>query len=95
FATPTFFNSHPCANNCQAGDFSGWRHGHFTFTAQSTSQMLSFLAKGNPAANLPPVSFLDGVSLSGTPEPAVWGMMTLGFGAMGAMMRRRRRLTAA
>lgn len=93
FSTPTFFNSNPCPNNCAAGDFSGWQQAHFTFTAHTTSQLLSFLAVGNPAANLPPVSFLDGVSLS-APEPGAWALMLVGFGSLGAVMRRRRRLAA-
>jgi hypothetical protein len=29
-------------------------------------------------------------TLSGTPEPATWGLMLVGFGGLGAMMRRRR-----
>lgn len=32
---------------------------------------------------------------TGVPEPAAWALMILGFGAMGAMLRRRRRLAAA
>jgi len=31
----------------------------------------------------------------GVPEPATWAMMLVGFGGLGAMMRRRRALTAA
>ena len=31
---------------------------------------------------------------SGTPEPATWGLMLVGFGGLGAMMRRRRSLAA-
>jgi len=30
----------------------------------------------------------------GVPEPATWGMMLVGFGGLGAMMRRRRAMTA-
>jgi hypothetical protein len=29
-------------------------------------------------------------TLSGTPEPATWGLMLVGFGGLGAMLRRRR-----
>jgi hypothetical protein len=40
---------------------------------------------------------LDRVTLSGPdgiPEPATWGMMVLGFGAAGVLLRRRRPVTA-
>lgn len=33
-------------------------------------------------------------SVAAVPEPATWAMMLLGFGAIGASMRRRRRVTA-
>jgi hypothetical protein len=39
---------------------------------------------------------LTGTYVSGAvPEPATWGMMLVGFGAMGATMRRRRAITLA
>ena len=31
-----------------------------------------------------------GVAISGTPEPGIWGLMLVGFGGLGAMLRRRR-----
>ncbi|MBL8554334.1 MAG: PEP-CTERM sorting domain-containing protein [Phenylobacterium sp.] len=37
---------------------------------------------------------IGGVS-TGVPEPATWGLMILGFGAAGAMLRSRRRAVAA
>jgi hypothetical protein len=90
FSTPTFANTKPVG---VTGDFSGWQQQTFSFKATSTSQLLSFLAVGTPAANLPPVAFLDGVSLTASvPEPATWGLMILGFGGLGAMARRRRAL---
>ena len=33
-------------------------------------------------------------SLGGVPEPAIWAMMLIGFGGLGAMLRRRRARTA-
>ena len=73
----------------------GWQ-GWFTvthdFTATSASQVLSFLSIGTPNG-LPPVALLDGVSLTAVPEPATWGLMLAGFGAMGVAVRRRRRAT--
>lgn len=93
FATAPFFNSNSIlsATPTAPGDFSGWKTVSFGFTATSTSQLLSFLAVGSPTGNLPPVAFLDGVSLTTTvPEPGVWAMMLLGFGALGVALRRRR-----
>jgi hypothetical protein len=61
-----------------AGGFSGWMYQTFTFTANSTSDVLSFLAQGTPGGE-PPFALLDGVTLnSTTPEP---GTLTLIAGA--------------
>ena len=73
--------------------FSGWQNGHFQFTATSTSQTLTFLSVGTPFG-LPPIALLDGVSLTAVPEPTTWAMMLLGFGGIGAMIRRRRQTLA-
>jgi hypothetical protein len=35
------------------------------------------------------------VSAGGVPEPATWGLMLMGFGGLGAMMRRRRAMALA
>lgn len=35
-------------------------------------------------------SIIDNVSIAAVPEPATWGMMILGFGLVGAAVRRRR-----
>jgi hypothetical protein len=69
--------------------FSGWREQSFTFTADSTSDTLTFLAFGTPGGE-PPFSLLDNVSLTAVPEPAAWAMMLVGFGGLGAVARRRR-----
>ena len=68
--------------------FSPWQLQSFTFTANSTSQVLSFLATGGPSSSLPPFSLLDGVSLNQvtiTPEPTSWGMLLGGLGLLGGM----------
>ena len=77
-----------------SGAFSGWQAGHFQFQATSTSQTLSFLSVGTPFG-LPPIAVLDGVSLTAVPEPTTWAMMLLGFGGIGAMIRRRRQTLVA
>jgi hypothetical protein len=81
--------------------FSGWQLETMNFTATSASQLLSFLAEGTPSG-APPFTLLDGVSLQqraitspgSVPEPATWGMMIVGFGAVGSALRRRARKTA-
>ena len=78
-----------------SGGFSGWMTVNTNFKATSTSQLLTFLSIGSPAG-LPPIAVLDGVSLhSGVPETATWAMMLVGFGGLGAMIRRRRASAAA
>ena len=75
--------------------FSGWNKVTQNFTATGTSQVLSFLSNGTPNG-LPPVALLDNVSVTAAvPEPATWGMMIVGFGAVGASLRSRRRSGAA
>ena len=91
FSTETFTNTKPVG---VTGDFSGWTLETFKFKAASTTQLLSFLAVGTPAANLPPVAFLDGVSLTAVPEPSTWAIMLMGFAGLGVAMRARRRIAA-
>lgn len=67
-----------------------WQLQTMRFTATATSQVLSFLADGTPAG-APPMSLLDGVSLSAVPEPSTWAMLLTGFAAVGGAMRARRR----
>lgn len=91
--------------------FVPWQQASFTYTATSTSEVLSFLANGTPSGT-PPFTLLDGVSLTplfqssvrrgtlglgvlGVPEPSSWAMMIAGFGAVGVSLRRQRRMAAA
>ena len=70
--------------------FLGWYSVTHTFTASSTSELLSFLSIGTPSG-MPPVALLDSVSLQGpVPEPASWAMFIAGFGLIGAAARNRR-----
>jgi hypothetical protein len=75
---------------------SPWQEVSMTFTAaNSGSQVLSFLSIGTPGED-PPMALLDNVSLTGgVPEPATWGLMLVGVGAIGATLRRRRALALA
>jgi PEP-CTERM motif len=76
--------------------FSGWMRQTFSFTADATTETLSFLAQGN--LPVPPFALLDGVTFSQegvVPEPAAWMTMVLGLGALGALARRRRAMRPA
>lgn len=72
--------------------FSGWMTQSFTFTADNSSDMLSFLALGGPGASQPPFALLDGVSLTAAavPEPITWTLMLAGVGLLGGALRHRR-----
>jgi hypothetical protein len=76
-------------NNVEHG-FTGWQKESMTFTAGSSSELLSFLAVGTPVG-VPPFSLLDGVSMAAAvPEPDTWAMMALGMGTLGFAARRRK-----
>jgi hypothetical protein len=93
FMTPAYLNTATTPGD--PGSFSGWMLSNFTFTANASSELLSFLAVGTPAANLPPFALLDGVSLTAVPEPSTWAMMLVGFGGLGYAAFRRRRTALA
>ena len=80
----------PILNDVSHG-FTGWNHATFTFTADSSSDALSFLAAGTPDGE-PPFSLLDGVTFTAVPEPTSITLMGGGLAALG-FVRRRRRLT--
>ena len=71
--------------------FTGWVHQTFTYTATSTSELLSFLAVGTPTG-VPPFVLLDGVSVTdATPEPGSLAMMLGGLGLIGLGALRSRK----
>ncbi len=76
-------------DNAEHG-FTGWQAQTFTYTAHSTSQLLSFLAVGTPAGE-PPFSLLDGVSVAAVPEPTALAALFIGVVGSGVFVRRRAR----
>lgn len=77
-------------NNATHG-FTGWQYQTFTYTATSTSEVLSFLAGGTPNGE-PPFSLLDGVTLNATaPEPGAWTLVLGGLiGGLGGLRLKNR-----
>jgi len=78
--------------------FSGWMQTTLDFTADGTSDLLSFMALGSPGSTEPPFALLDGVSATDTtttnsnttPEPGTWILMLTGIlGALGVMRSRQ------
>jgi hypothetical protein len=74
------------------GGVTPWNLQTMTFTATSTSELLSFLAAGTPNG-APPISFLDGVSLNAAavPEPATLALIGVGAIGLGAARRRAKK----
>lgn len=71
--------------------FTGWMQEKFTYTATSTTEVLSFLAFGTPTG-VPPFSLLDGVSLTAqVPEPSTVALFVAGLALVGGASRLRRR----
>lgn len=89
------FNSQTAVLNNASHGFTGWQTQTYNFVATQASDTLYFLAQGTPAGQ-PPFSLLDSVSLVGAygtvsaaPDPATWITLVLGFGIIGASLRRR------
>jgi hypothetical protein len=77
--------------------FYGWNTYSNTFTATSTSELLSFLAQGSP--NNEPFLMLTNVSLTAvpasTPEPQTWATALIGIACVALYSLRRKRASSA
>ena len=79
-------------DNLASHGFAPWTNQTFDYTATSTSQVLSFLAKGTPNGT-PPFALLDSVKLSDlsapVPEPSALASMFAGVLGLAVIVRRR------
>jgi len=89
---PTPINILPLSQTSSA--INGWTHisGTFSIGAPGGTIRLGLsditsIASGNDFG-------VDNITLANAPEPAEWSLMILGFGAAGAMLRRRARVLA-
>jgi hypothetical protein len=81
----------PVVNNVSEG-FTGWTHETMNFTADGSSDLLSFLAVGTPSGE-PPFALLDGVSVD-VPEPSCT-LLLAGVGVVAAGLQKLRRRARA
>jgi Protein of unknown function (DUF642) len=70
-----------------------WTQQTLTFTANSVSEVLSFMAVGTPAGE-PPDALLDGVSFTSTATPEPAALMLTGVGLLLVVIGRQRRKRA-
>jgi hypothetical protein len=76
----------PYADMASEG-FTPWTSTTLTFTATSSSEVLSFLSVSTQ--NVPPFALLSGVSMDPVPEPGSWLLIPLGLGLAGVGLRRK------
>jgi hypothetical protein len=79
------------ANGTIAGpgsaNISPWALETMTFTPQNATEVLSFLAVGT---GVPPLTLLDGVSLTAVPVPGAFGLLSSAMLVLGGVYRRTR-----
>ncbi len=68
--------------------FTGWLESRYRFVASAGVTRLTFASTdvgGRPSYG----NLVTAVSVAGVPEPASWAMLIIGFGMVGATLRRR------
>jgi len=73
---------------------NGWTHVTGNFTISQPGGFIRLGLSDNSAAADGNDFGVDNLALASAPEPASWALMIMGFGAAGAMMRRRARVLA-
>jgi hypothetical protein len=71
-----------------AASFTGWSSQTLVFGATATSELLTFVALGNPTG-APPFVLLDGVSVAVVPEPAAYALFATALLGLLVVGRRR------
>jgi hypothetical protein len=71
-----------------ANGFTGWYTVTMIFSAQSASEVLSFVSMGTPVGQ-PPIGLLTDISMVAAPEPASIAVVAMGILGLAAMRRRR------
>jgi hypothetical protein len=90
FGTSTQYGAFMTGNGI-TNTISPWTHQSMTFTANSATEVLSFLSVGSGD---PPLVLLDGVSLERTPEPATLALFAIAAVLLGGKYVMRRRALA-
>ena len=71
--------------------FAGCEEGMITSLDLAAFDAMGWNTRLNVLANIGQVYTSADAYRMSVPEPATWGLLTLGFGALGAAMRSRRR----
>jgi hypothetical protein len=67
-----------------------WESESLSFTATGASTTISIVGNvGQNYVGLDNVILTGGRAPGGVPEPATWALMLMGFGGLGALLRRR------
>lgn len=87
-------NDAGCGWFCGGASLSGFDEGPHDLVNFGTYKYYDFYSLGTSGNGAPGNVLLGGLVLTSVPEPGTWTMMLLGFGAIGAAMRRNRRKLA-